>query len=143
MRLSDVISKNDVSGIVLYDEDMKVGFDLVFLQKRKLQEITASNTKMKSNPKTHVMEEVMDAEAVRKEICALCVKGWVGMTYKWLSKFIPVDFTQVKPEDELPFTQDNLKDLMDNMYGLDGWVFESVKNAANFKDEATKAELKN
>jgi hypothetical protein len=32
---------------------------------------------------------------------------------------------------------------MEMMYGLDGWIFDNVKNAANFKDEQVKAELKN
>jgi hypothetical protein len=79
MRLSDIAVKNNVAP-VLYDETFKVSFDLMFLPKRELQKITASNTKMKANPKTHIMEEALDSEAVRKEICQMCVKGWKNLT---------------------------------------------------------------
>ncbi|PKP53819.1 MAG: hypothetical protein CVT92_02485 [Bacteroidetes bacterium HGW-Bacteroidetes-1] len=142
MRLSDIAVKNNVAPVT-YDDTFKVSFDLMFLPKRELQKITASNTKMKANPKTHVMEEQMDSEAVRKEICQMCVKGWKNVTYKWLANHINVDLTKVNPDEELPFSQDNLTDLMEMMYGLDGWIFDSVKNAANFKDEQVQAEVKN
>ncbi len=142
MRLSDVAVKNNVAP-VLYDDTFKVSFDLMFLPKRELQKITSANTRMKPNPKTHVMEESLDADAVRKEICQMCVKGWKNITYKWLANHINIDLTKVNPDEELPFSQDNLADLMDMMYGLDGWIFDAVKTAANFKDEQVKAEEKN
>jgi len=146
MRLSDIVvtSENAKTQMVAYDEKANVYFEMAFLPKSELQKITHLNTRMKPNPKTHNMEEELDAEKVGKEIRQRCVKGWKGMTYRWLSNHIVIDLNKIEdPDAELEFSAENLEDLTKEMYGIDSWLFDAVKSAANFQTKVDEAELKN
>lgn len=142
MSLKDILKKNRVSKVA-FDEKFGVFFMLEFLHKSELQKITALYTRKAVNPHTRQMEDELDFEKMKKVIFERCVKGWEGMTYRWLATRIPIDLKSVEPDSEFPFSQESLSELVESMYGLDGWIFDSVKDAANFQDEIEKAELKN
>ena len=142
MGLKDIIKKNRVSEVP-FDEKFGVLFQLEFLHKSELQKITALYTKKTVNPHTRQMEDDLDFEKMKKVIFERCVKGWKGMTYRWLATKIPIDMSSVNPDDEYQFSQENLAELVEVMYGLDSWIFDAVKDAANFQDEMEKAEVKN
>lgn len=127
---------------VVYDKDWGVSFDIIFLSKSEMQKLMSKNTKLVFNPRTHTKEEEIDGEGMRAEIVRNCVKGWKGVTYKWLSSIIVFDTTQVKLEDEVEFNEDNRDILFKEAYGLDSWLLDTVRNAANF-NEKKDAEIKN
>jgi len=43
-----------------------------------------------------------------------------------------VDISQLDPEDELPYTQENAELLMKNSNNFDTWVTETVGDLENF-----------
>lgn len=143
MNLSDVVVKNSVVKNVVYDKDYNVSFDVAFLSRSQLQQMLGRNTKIAFDARTHNKEEKLDSDALSTEIANTCVKGWKGVTFKWLSTILVLDLTKVEDENaELPFTTENLQYLMKNAYGLDSWLLDTVRDAANF-NEKKEAERKN
>lgn len=143
LKLSDLIVKNKEAKNIDYDKDWKVGFKICFLSKPELQSLIGRFTKIEFNPKTHLKEENVDSEKLTDEIINKCVAGWYGVTYKWLGTQTPLDFTKIeKPEEELEFNKDNLNTLIKESYGIDSWIIDTVKNAANF-NEKKEDEIKN
>lgn len=146
MNLRELLVKSEEKKPVpvTYDKDWGVSFDMLFLSKPELQKLVGRHTKTTFNPKTHVREEELDAIAMRREICEKCVKGWTGVTYKWLSSIMTIDVAKIENIDAvLPFNQENLATLLEEAYGLDTWILDTVRDAANFQEKKKDAEVKN
>ena len=146
MKIRDIKKESVDSALVMYDEDHKVGFILKFIDKSEMTRLNGQFTRSKFNPKSHQKEEELDIEGLRKRIGELGVAGWQGITPRWLSTIIPIDTSKIEDMDEeIPFSLEELEDLLSSAYGLDGWIFENVRNGENFnKNPAHKADqLKN
>lgn len=143
ISLSSLVKKDRAVKEVMYDKDWKVFFKLAYLSRTDLQAMIGRNTKMDFDPKTHEKIEKLNAEALSKEIADTCILGWKGVTYKWLATVMAIDLSSIKNVDEeLEFTRENLNDLLKNTYGIESWIFDTVKDAANFS-EKKEAETKN
>lgn len=144
MNLKNILVKG--SGLkpknVVYDKGHGVSFDIVFLSKSEMQRLMSKNTKMGFNTKTHQREEEIDGESLRAEIINNCVKGWHGVTYKWLSSVLVIDTKDIDINTELEFSVENVETVFAEVYGLDTWLLDTVKNASNFSTKV-EAELKN
>lgn len=142
MNIKDLKAKEVNSAHVVYDEDYNVKFILRFIEKPEMTRLNGQFTRMKFNPKTHAREEELDIEGLRKRICELGVAGWSGITPRWLATVMPIDLDAIENMDaEIDFTLENLEQLCENVYGLDGWIFENVRNGENFnKNLAHKEE---
>ena len=142
ISLASLVKKERSVKEVLYDKDWNVYFKLAYLSRQELQSMIGRNTKITFDPKTHSKEEKLDAEALSKEIAKTCVMGWTGVTFEWLAKVMNLDLSAIENvKDTLEFNQENLQELLTNTYGIEGWIFDTVKDAANFsekKDEEAK-----
>jgi hypothetical protein len=146
MNIKDLKAKEVKSAPVTYDEDFNVKFILNYIEKSEMTRLNGQFTRTKFNPKSHSKEEELDVEGLRKRICEIGVAGWSGVTPRWLSTVMPIDTDAVEDMDaEIVFNQENLEQLCDSVYGLDGWIFENVRNGENFnKNSAHKEDqLKN
>lgn len=140
MNIKDLKAKEVKSAMVTYDEDFKVKFLLNYIEKSEMTRLNGQFTRTKFNPKSHSKEEEVDIEGLRKRICEIGVSGWAGITPRWLSTVMPIDADGIgNMDEEIPFSQENLTDLCDAIYGLDGWIFENVRNGEHFnKNQAHK-----
>lgn len=130
-----VVQKEKVTKDVVYDKDWNIKFKLVFLSKPELQALIGKHTKVDWN-KQHQKEETLNAEKLTEEILDTCVKGWSGLTYEWLQQHIPLDMSKIdNPKAEIEFSRENLNTIVKNAFGIDSWILESVKNAANFSEK--------
>ena len=146
MKTSEIVSKSVSSAEVTYDENFGVKFLLNYIDKTEMTRLNGQFTKSKFNPKSHQKEEDLDIEGLKKRICEIGVKGWKGVTPRWLSTMIPIDMDKVEnPDEEIPFSLEELEDLTKYSYGLDGWIFENVRDGENFNKNITHKEdqLKN
>jgi hypothetical protein len=140
MNIKDLKAKEVKSAMVTYDEDFKVKFNLNYIEKSEMTRLNGQFTRTKFNPKSHSKEEELDIEGLRKRICEIGVSGWAGVTPRWLSTVMPIDADGIgNMDEEIAFSQENLTDLCDAIYGLDGWIFENVRNGEHFnKNQAHK-----
>lgn len=133
MNIKDLKAKEVKSAMVTYDEDFKVKFNLNYIEKSEMTRLNGQFTRTKFNPKSHSKEEELDIEGLRKRICEIGVTGWSGVTPRWLATVMPIDADGIgNMDEEIPFSQENLTDLCDAIYGLDGWIFENVRAGEHF-----------
>jgi len=144
MELKNLVLNEVPAKKVLYDEDYEIYFDIKFLSKTKLSKMTARHTSIKIDRKTHQPKEDLDTDSLRKEMCETCVKGWYGVTYKWLSTIMPLDKDQIENMDEeVEFSHSALETVIENSYNLDGWIFETVRDCAKLANSQVEEEIKN
>lgn len=146
MKISEIRAKSVATATVVYDEDFGVKFKLNYIDKAEMSKLNGQFTKSKFNPKTHQKEEDLDIEGLRKRICELGVVGWEGVTPRWLATLMPIDMDAVEsPDEEIEFSLDELEELTSSAYGLDGWIFENVRNGENFNKSLAhkEAQIKN
>ena len=86
----------------------------------------------KFSKKTRQPEEELNEEKFLLEYCKSVIKGWKGLKYRYLEELLLVDISELDPNDELPFTQENAELLMKNSGDFDTWVTDTVSDLENF-----------
>ena len=106
--------------------------DLCYLAREEMVKIRKKCVTTKFDKKTRQPEEILDEDRFVTEYCKGVIKGWSGLKYRYLEELLLVDVSDLDPDDELPFTQDNAELLMKNSSTFDGWVTETVGDLENF-----------
>ena len=106
--------------------------DLCYLGREELLKLRKKCVTTKFDKKTRQPEEVLDEDRFLIEYCAAVIKGWSGLKYRYLEEFLLVDISNLDPDGELPYTQDNAELLMKNSSVFDTWVTETVGDLENF-----------
>jgi len=120
---------------VLFDKDFGVSFKLLHLEKTELQQMIGQHTKMGWNKKHQQVEET-DNEALTTDLLKKCVKGWKGVTYKWLATRMLLDRTKIQNMDEeIEFNQKNLLFITKRTTGIDAWIIEAIRESTNFTQQ--------
>ena len=105
---------------------------LAYLTKDELMKIKNKATSNKLNRKTRQMEEEVDSDYFQQLYVEAVLKDWRGLKYKYLNHLVPSDISGVEEEDELPFTQEDAKILMDNSVDFDSFISASLEDIENF-----------
>ena len=144
MDLKNLILEDMPAKKVKYDDEWDIYFDIKFLSKTKMSKMTSRHTRTKIDKKTHQPVEDLDIDALRRDMCEQCVKGWHNVTYRWLATIMPIDTSKIEDLDaEVEFSQDALQTVIEHSYNLDGWIFEVVRNCAQLNADTLEAEIKN
>ena len=106
--------------------------DICYLGRDELLKLRKKCVSTKFNKRTHQPEENLDEDKFLEEYVCAVIKGWTGLKFSYLEEFLLVDISAHKPDDELPFTQDNAELLMKNSNSFDSWVTDTVSNLENF-----------
>lgn len=105
---------------------------LTYLSREELLKLRNRSVKQVLNKKTRAYEEQLDNDKFLTEYCKAIIKGWKGLKYKYLEELLLVDTSNLDPEDELDYTQENAELLMKNSGDFDNWVSETVGELENF-----------
>ena len=106
--------------------------DLCYLAREELVKLRKKCISTKFNRSTHQPEENLDEDKFIVEYTKSVVKGWKGLKFSYLEEFLLVDVSDFKPDDTLPYTQDNAELLMRNSNDFDTWVTDVVGDLENF-----------
>lgn len=106
--------------------------DLCYLAREELIKLRKKCVTTKFSKKTRQPEEELDEEKFLSEYCKAVIKGWKGLKFRYLEELLLVDVTELDPDDELPYTQDNAELLMKNSGDFDTWITEVVGDLENF-----------
>ena len=106
--------------------------DLCYLAREELIKLRKKCIKTKWDKKTHQPLEELDDDKFLVEYTKAVLKGWRGLKYRYLEELLLVDIGSLRPDDELPFTQENAELLMKNATSFDTWVTETVGDLENF-----------
>ena len=106
--------------------------DLCYLAREELLKLRKKCISTKFDRKTRQPEEVLDEEKFLTEYCKAVIKNWKGLKYRYLEELLLVDVSNLDPDDELAYTQENAELLMKNSSNFDTWVTETVGDLENF-----------
>ena len=106
--------------------------DLCYLAREELIKLRKKCITNKWNKKTHQPEEELDDEKFVVEYTKAVIKGWKGLKYRYLEELLLVDISNLDPEDNLVYTQENAELLMKNATSFDTWVTDTIGDLENF-----------
>lgn len=110
------------------------GFEvkLTYLAREELLKLRNRSVKQVLNKRTRAYEEQLDNDKFLVEYSKAVVKGWKGLKYSYLEELLLVDTSEVDPNDELEYTQENAELLLKNSGDFDNWVSDMLGDLENF-----------
>ena len=113
------------------------GFELELanLSRKELVALRKRSVTNKFDRKTRIFNEELDETKFVDEFTEATIKGWKGLKLKYLEDLILVDLKGKNPEDEMPYTHENAKVLVENSTEFDNWLNEVVFDLENFRSK--------
>ena len=110
------------------------GFEvkLTYLAREELLKLRNRSVKQVLNKRTRAYEEQLDNDKFLVEYSKAVVKGWKGLKYSYLEELLLVDTSEVDPNDELEYTNENAELLLKNSGDFDNWVSDMLGDLENF-----------
>ena len=107
--------------------------ELANLSRKELLALRKRCTENKFNRKTRGFEESLNDEKFVKEFTESTVKNWKGLQLSYLEDLLLVDLKNQDPKAELPYSDDNAQQLVENSSEFDNWLNEVVFDLDNFR----------
>ena len=107
--------------------------ELANLSRKELVNLRKRCTQNKFNRKTRGFEESLDEEKFLVEFTEATVKGWKGLKLEYLEDLLLVDLKGQDPKEELEYSDENAKQLVENSSEFDNWLNEVVFDLDNFR----------
>lgn len=141
-KISNLIAKETVIDVEFPDID---GFivKLVYLGRDDLLKIRNSSLSYKFNKRTRQREEEVDNEKFIEEYARRAIKGWSGLKVKDLPKLLPVDISQMNPQDEITYTEEDALDLLRSSTIFDQFVTDALNDYEKFSINKRETDAKN
>ena len=106
--------------------------NVCYLSRESLLKLRNKCVSQKFNKKTIGFEEVLDDDKFLDEYTKAVIKGWKGLSYKYLDSLLLVSEDVKKKTGELPYTEENAVVLMQNSTDFDQWIAEITGDLENF-----------
>ena len=116
--------------------------ELANLSRKELLSLRKRCTENKFNRKTRGFEESLNDEKFVKEFTESTVKNWKGLKLSYLEDLLLVDISKESPDTELPYSEENAQQLVENSSEFDNWLNEVVFDLDNFRSEESKKNIK-
>lgn len=108
---------------------------LSFLSRETLLNIRKKSTK--TTFKNRQASEDFDEDTFLHLYTQNAIKGWAGLKFKYVDQLAPVELSDLDPEDELAFTEENALYLMKNSSNFDAFITEQVSDLGNFSKSSS------
>ncbi len=111
-----------------------------FLSRETLQSIRKKSTKTTFKNRQPI-EELNDELFLELYVKA-SIKGWKGLTLKYLEQLAPVDVSDEDLESELDYSEENALMLMKASTNFDAFISEQVTDLGNFSKNKSQPATK-
>mgnify|MGYP001303831894 FL=1 len=109
--------------------------ELANLSRKELLALRKRCTENKFNRKTRGFEESLNDETFVKEFTESTVKNWRGLKLSYLEDLLLVDLSGQDSKAELPYSDENAQQLVENSSEFDNWLNEVVFDLDNFRSD--------
>ena len=116
--------------------------ELANLSRKELVNLRKRCVQNKFNRKTRGFEESLNDEKFVKEFTESTVKNWKGLQLTYLEDLLLVDLKNQDPKAELPYSDDNAQQLVENSSEFDNWLNEVVFDLDNFRSSGPRDDTK-
>ena len=112
--------------------------ELANLSRKELVNLRKRSVTSKFDRKTRLFNEELDETKFVSEFTEATVKGWKGLKLKYLEDLILVDLKGQDVDQEMPYSLDNAKILVENSSEFDNWLNEVVFDLEHFRSKEPK-----
>lgn len=88
--------------------------------------------------KTRQPVEELNDKKFLSEFTKATIKGWRGLKMSHLEQLLLVDISDQDPDKEVPYSQEDAEDLVENSGDFDVWLNETVFDLDNFRTGGKK-----
>lgn len=142
MAIKNVVVKEKITEIDFPNiPDFKV--KLVYIGREETSKILKACTVYKFNNLTKTREEVVDNDKFAEAFAPRVVKGWSGLKYKNLKKLLAVDLSKVDPEEEIPYSEEDVITLFKESVLFDNVITDALGDIENFNAAEKEKQVKN
>lgn len=113
--------------------------ELAALSRPELTALRKRCVVTKFDKKTRQPVEELNEEKFISEFSRATIKNWKGFKLKYLEDFMLVDLSNVDPDSELQYNEENARTLITNSAEFDTWVNETVFDLDTFRSGAKRA----
>lgn len=103
---------------------------LCFLSRETLLNIRKKATKTVF--KNRQTTEEFDEDLFLQLYVQNTIKGWSGLTLKYLSQLVPIEYDEANAGEVVEYSEENALALMKNSANFDGFITEQVTDLGNF-----------
>ena len=107
--------------------------ELANLSRKELIALRKTCTENKFNRKTRMFEESLNEDKFVTVFTEKTVKNWRGLKLKFLEDLVLVDLKGQNQNEEMPYSQENAEQLVENSSEFDNWLNEVVFDLDNFR----------
>lgn len=90
----------------------------------------------------HQEVEILSDDRFNKELAGR-IRGWQGLTLGKLAGLINIDIAGEDPEKDVPYARENAIALVDEAYGLNTFIQETISDLQLFREKKLVGEIKN
>jgi len=140
--IKNLIAKETVIDVEFPDIE---GFvvKLVYLGRDDLLKIRNASLTYKFNKRTRQREEEVDNNKFLEEYARRAIKGWSGLKVRSLPKLLPVDISSMNSDEDVPYTEEDALDLLQNSTVFDQFVTDAMNDYEQFSIAKKETDVKN
>ena len=116
---------------------------LIYLNRDDLTKIRNRSLTYKFNKRTRQREEEIDNDKFLEEYTKRAIKGWKGLCVKDLPQLLPIDMSNVDPNEEIIYNETEALELIKNSTVFDQFITDAMQDYEKFTIEAKEQEIKN
>jgi len=107
--------------------------EVVNLSRKELGSLRKRCVTKKFDRSTRQPEEVLDEDKFLTEFANAVIKDWKGLTLEQAQTLVLIDVTEEQLQQELPYSQENAKILVESSTEFDTWLNEVIFDLDNFR----------
>lgn len=141
-KIKNLISKTSSTWIDFPDIE---GFsiNLVYLTREDLMKIRNSSLTFKFNKRTRQREEEVDNDRFLEAYSEKAIIDWRGLKMKHLPLLMPTDISNVDPEEDIEYSQEDALELLKNSTVFDQFITDAMNDFEQFSKKKSETDSKN
>lgn len=141
-KIKSMVAKETSTWVEFPDID---GFEvnLRFLTREDLLKIRNASLTYKFNKRTRQREEEVDNDKFLENYSKRAIAGWKGLHVKHLPLLLPVDISEMNPEEELAYDEEEALELLKNSTIFDQFVTDTMNDFEQFSKKKAEEDVKN
>lgn len=116
--------------------------ELAYVPREVMADIRKAHESIKYDPVSRNRQTTVDTDAFLADYVMKAIKGWSGLTFGILKKFVPIE-TDKTDSDVIPYSPEDALWIVQNSPDFDSWFSDTMNDIELFtkeeKEEAKKA----
>ena len=141
-KIKNLIAKETTSWVEFPDID---GFEvnIRYLTREDLMKVRNASLTFKFNKRTRQREEEIDNDKFLEHYAEKAIVGWRGLKAKHLPVLVPVDISDMDPNEDVDYTEDDAIELLKNSSIFDQFITDCMNDFEQFSKKKAEEAAKN